>query len=87
MKSHKHTLNCNICTAPNCPLNHKQMQNATDTTQCGYFRHPVPFKVPILVHLASDENKIGAVRDLLSEHGFQIQEKLTYPYFKLVMKG
>ena len=86
MKQHTHVFKCNICDAPRCILSNKQMQQATDTTSCGAFRNPRQFKMPILVQLACDEDKIEAMKNVLTQHGFQIQEKLNYPYFKLVTK-
>ena len=87
MYQHPNVFKCNICTAPNCPLSHKQMQQATDTSQCKVYRHPVPFRMPILVQLASDSKKINTLKDVLEAFGFQIREKLTYPYFTLVVKN
>ena len=78
---------CNICTITNCPVSSKQMKNLNDSSKCSSFRKPVPFRIPILVQLASDEKKIGALKELLSNFDFQIQEKMNYPYFSLVVKN
>jgi hypothetical protein len=68
-------------------LSSKAFKNATDTSNCGAFRKATPYRMPILVQLASDEKKIGALKELLSKFDFQIQEKLKYPYFALVTKN
>jgi hypothetical protein len=44
-----------------------------------------PFKVPLLMHLATNPRKVDDMNKLLSKFKFRLQEKVKYPYFHLFM--
>jgi len=87
---------CNSCVAFKCRkisseyprLRTKHKFSATQLAhmECMGFLCPKPFKVPLLMHLATETSKVQAMSDLLSAFKFQLAEKERYPYFILKMK-
>jgi hypothetical protein len=45
-----------------------------------------PFTMPLLVHLATNIDKVRGMNAVLSEYNFHIQEKDKYPFFRILMK-
>lgn len=87
---------CNSCVAFKCRkinseyprLRNKHKFSATQLAhmQCMGFLCPKPFKVPLLMHLATKPDKIQPMNDLLNHFKFQLSEKERYPYFYLKVK-
>ena len=87
---------CNICVAfkcrkisseyPRLRTKHKFSAAQLAHMECGGYLCPKPFKVPLLIHLATKPSKIQAMNDLLSIFKFQLAEKERYPFFILKMK-
>jgi len=84
---------CNICVAFKCRkisseypkfrTKHKFSATQLAHMECGGFLCPKPFKMPLLMHLATKTYKIQAMNDLLNTFKFQLSEKEGYPYFIL----
>lgn len=74
---------CNRCEKKWCsiPSNKKKF---TDTRECGIWVDvDRPFKLPMLLHLMTDESKIDDTTELLEKSGFKIEEIGKYPFFRL----
>jgi hypothetical protein len=52
---------------------------------CPNYMEAKPFKVPLLMHLATNPRKVGGMNEVLSKFKFRLQEKVKYPYFHLFM--
>lgn len=87
---------CNSCVCYKCNrisseyprirTKHKLSPTELCFGDCTAFKNPQPWKIPVLMHLATDPSKVQAMNDLLTGFGFTLSERIKYPYFKLTMK-
>ena len=73
------TSNCNRCVIKGCDSSSKKHTN------CITFIDAAPMKVPLLIHLMSDDRKAQKAIEVLAAFDISIQERKEYPYFKLVL--
>lgn len=71
---------CNICELPRC-------KRFDSTNKCTGFLKPENFKMPMLSHLASDDNKVSNLEKVLRKYHLYISERNEYPFFTLWKKS
>lgn len=87
---------CSVCVTYRCRkvnsefprmrMKYKLSAKELGQMNCTGFKKPLPWKIPMLVQLATGEGKVQALNDLLTKYGFQLQERKSYPYFRLLIK-
>ena len=81
-------LQCNECVVKSC----RRMKNKNNLSmyelrsECTNFLPPIPFKLPVLMHLLSDNKKVSNTHKVLESFGFKVEEQGTKPYFKLRLR-
>ena len=87
---------CNVCVTYRCRkvnsefprmrMKYKLSAKELGQMNCTGFKEPLPWKIPMLVQLATNKQKVQALNDLLTKFGIQLQERKSYPYFRLFIK-
>lgn len=87
---------CNSCVAfkchkihseyPKVRIAHKLSASELAHMQCSNYTEARTFKMPLLMHLATDLDKVAGMNGVLSEFNFRLEERNKYPYFGLLMK-
>lgn len=53
---------------------------------CSNYMEAKPFTMPLLVHLATNIDKVRGMNAVLSEFKIRIEEKAKYPFFRILVK-
>ncbi len=87
---------CNSCVAFKCQKIHSEFPKFRVSSKlsaselahmdCSNYMEAKPFTMPLLVHLATNIDKVRGMNAVLSEYNFHIQEKDKYPFFRILMK-
>lgn len=73
---------CNNCDR-HCRINLDKLSREEMLSDCSYHLTPSIFKLPILLHLMTDDRKLNLTKELLEINNIEIKEKERYPYFIL----